>query len=103
MSPSSDHTPPLCSLSIYIREKKNTNCANCTHCAHCQLAVSSERHTDQLAPVSAALTTPLTTYISSPCGYPLGLCAEHRNRIQHSTSEPMRFGCGNFEPKEARS
>ncbi len=43
------------------------------------------------------------SFTSSPYGYPLGLCAEHRNRIQHSTSEPTRFGCGNFEPKEVRS
>ncbi len=43
------------------------------------------------------------SFTRSPYGCPLGLCAEHGNRIQHSTSEPTRFGCGTFEPKEARS
>ncbi len=35
--------------------------------------------------------------------YPLGLCVEQGNRIQHRTSEPTHFGCGTFEPKEGRS
>jgi hypothetical protein len=33
----------------------------------------------------------------SPYGYPLGLCAERGNRIQHSTSRPTQFGCGEFK------
>ncbi len=39
-------------------------------------------------------------FARSPYGYPLGLCVEYGNRIQHRTSEPARFGCGNFDLKE---
>ena len=33
----------------------------------------------------------------SPYRFPLGLCQQHGNRIQHSTSQPTHFGCGFFE------
>lgn len=37
----------------------------------------------------------------SPYGYPLGLCQQHDNRIQHTTSQPTQFGCGEFTFRQA--
>ncbi len=42
-------------------------------------------------------------FAKSSYGHPLGLCVEHGNRIQHSTSEPTHFGCGTFKPKAGRA
>lgn len=35
-------------------------------------------------------------FTRSSYGFPLGLCTSHGNRIQHSTSQPTQFGCGEF-------
>lgn len=37
----------------------------------------------------------------SSYGYPLGLCQQHGNRVQHSTSRPTSFGCGGFVLRDA--
>lgn len=59
---------------------------------------------------TAAVTTGLHTRRCRQCrhltnsghGAPLGICTAQDNRIQHFESEPTRFGCGDFEPREGR-